>query len=157
MTRGKVRAITGRINNILKGLPGEASEKAGRLCLATAPGADGTHCCWHTALNDKMTDFKICKQRKQQRLTASYRSFLNILLKGLSKHGGRRRGGGRSCCPPAALPPSLPWATTPDLDSVDARSPESVMGRFITMQVCSDGYAAGGLAFDNVQQQSLGC
>jgi hypothetical protein len=59
--------------------------------------------------------------------------------------------------PPTPGGPSLPWATTPDLDSVDARSPESVMGRFITMQVCSDGYAAGGLAFDNVQQQSLGC
>jgi hypothetical protein len=37
-TRGKVRAITSRINNILKGYPGEASEKSGRLCVAVPAG-----------------------------------------------------------------------------------------------------------------------
>jgi hypothetical protein len=33
-----VRAITSRINNILKGYPGEASEKGGRLCIAVPAG-----------------------------------------------------------------------------------------------------------------------
>ncbi|WIA43850.1 hypothetical protein OEZ86_010265 [Tetradesmus obliquus] len=37
-TRGRVRAITSRINNILKGYPGEASEKSGRLCIAVPAG-----------------------------------------------------------------------------------------------------------------------
>ncbi|KAF6255024.1 hypothetical protein COO60DRAFT_258769 [Scenedesmus sp. NREL 46B-D3] len=37
-TRGKVRAVTSRINNILKGYPGEASEKSGRLCIAVPAG-----------------------------------------------------------------------------------------------------------------------
>jgi hypothetical protein len=37
-TRGKVRAITSRINNILKAYPGEASEKSGRLCVAVPAG-----------------------------------------------------------------------------------------------------------------------
>jgi hypothetical protein len=36
--RGRVRAITSRINNILKGYPGEASEKSGRLCIAVPAG-----------------------------------------------------------------------------------------------------------------------
>eukprot|EP00879_Flechtneria_rotunda_P017603 GHRR01018453.1.p1 GENE.GHRR01018453.1~~GHRR01018453.1.p1 ORF type:complete len:365 (+),score=118.66 GHRR01018453.1:674-1768(+) len=37
-TRGRVRALQGRINSILKGYPGEASEKSGRLCIAAPAG-----------------------------------------------------------------------------------------------------------------------
>lgn len=38
-TRARVRQLTGRINNMLKGYPGEASERGGRLCIAAPAGA----------------------------------------------------------------------------------------------------------------------
>jgi hypothetical protein len=38
-TRQRVRALTSRLNNMLKGYPGEPSEKGGRLCIAAPAGS----------------------------------------------------------------------------------------------------------------------
>jgi hypothetical protein len=47
--RAKVRGVTARINNMLKGFPGEPSEKGGRLCIA-APAGAGRAVCIETCL-----------------------------------------------------------------------------------------------------------
>jgi hypothetical protein len=38
MTRARVRGLTSRITGMLKGYPGEPSEKGGRLCIAAPAG-----------------------------------------------------------------------------------------------------------------------
>jgi hypothetical protein len=37
-TRGRVKGIVGRLNGLLKGYPGEVSERAGRMCVAVPAG-----------------------------------------------------------------------------------------------------------------------
>jgi len=37
-TRARVRGLTARITNMLKGYPGEPSEKGGRICIAAPAG-----------------------------------------------------------------------------------------------------------------------
>jgi hypothetical protein len=46
-TRARVRGLTARITNMLKGYPGEPSEKGGRICVA-APA--GNNASWHAVL-----------------------------------------------------------------------------------------------------------
>jgi hypothetical protein len=41
MTRARVRGLTSRITGMLKGYPGEPSEKGGRICIAAPAGEAG--------------------------------------------------------------------------------------------------------------------
>lgn len=54
-TRARVRGLTSRITNMIKGYPGEPSEKGGRICVAAPAGEHSVTACaclWDTCFHD---------------------------------------------------------------------------------------------------------